>query len=109
MKNIQQKNADRVTIAQINVNSIRNKFDFLCEMIRGNIDILLITETKIDSSFPSAQFQIDGYTTPYRLDRDSNGGGILLYVRDNIPSKVYENTDFGNYYKESQMAHKLFL
>ena len=68
MKNIKQKNANRVTIAQINVNSIRNKFDFLCEMIRGNIDILLITETKIDSSFPSAQFQIDGYTTPYRLD-----------------------------------------
>ena len=74
LKNIKQKNANRVTIAQINVNSIRNKFDFLCEMIRGNIDILLITETKIDSSFSSAQFQIDGYTTPFRFDRDSNGG-----------------------------------
>ena len=96
MKNIKQKNANRVTIAQINVNSIRNKLDFLCEMIRGNIDILQITETKIDSSFPSAQFQIDGYTTPYRLDRDSNGGGILVYVREDIPSKVLENTGFGS-------------
>ena len=47
-------------------------------MVRDNVDILLITETKIDSSFPIAQFQIDGYTTPYRLDRDENGGGILL-------------------------------
>ena len=96
MKNIKQKDANRVTIAQISVNSIRNIFDFLCEMIRGNVDILLITETKIDSSFPSAQFEIDGYTTPYRLDRDSNVKGILLYVRDDIPSKVLENTDFGS-------------
>ena len=91
LKNIKNKNANRITIAQLNINSIRNKFDFLKEMVRDNVDILLITETKIDSSFPIAQFQIDGYTTPYRLDRDENGGGILLYVRDDIPSKTIEN------------------
>ena len=31
-------------------------------MIKDNIDILLISETKIDSSFPTVQFHIDGYT-----------------------------------------------
>ena len=41
---------------------------------------------KIDSSFPIAQFQI-GYTT-YRLDRNANSGGILLYIRDDIPSTL---------------------
>ena len=96
LKNIKNKNANRITIAQLNINSIRNKFDFLKEMVCDNVDILLITETKIDSSFPIAQFQIDGYTTPYRLDRDENGGGILLYVRDDIPSKTIENLDFGS-------------
>ena len=70
-------------------------------MVRDNIDILLITENKIDGSFPIAQFQTDRYllsiTTPYGLDRDSsNSGRMLLYVRDDIPSKVLENTDFGN-------------
>ena len=65
-------------------------------MVRDNVNILLITETKIDSSFPIAQFQIDGYTTPYRLDRDENGGGISLYVRDDIPSKTIKNLDFGS-------------
>ena len=96
MKNIKNKNANRIAIAQLNINSVRNKFDFLNEMVRDNVDILLITETKIDSSFPIAQFQIDGYTTPYRLDRDENGGGILLYLRDDIPSKTIENLDFGS-------------
>ena len=56
-------------------------------MLHNNLDILLISETKIDSSFPTAQFQIEGYTT-YRLDRNANGGGILLYIREDIPSTL---------------------
>ena len=56
-------------------------------MLHNNLDILLISETKIDSSFPTAQFQIEGYTA-YRLDRNANGGGILLYIRENMPSTL---------------------
>ena len=52
----------------------------------------MVSETKIDSSFPSAQFHLEGYTTPHRLDRNANGGGILLYIREDIPSKLL-NTD----------------
>ena len=39
-----------------------------------------------------AQFHLEGYATPYRLDRNANGGGILLYIREHIPSKLL-NTD----------------
>ena len=46
----------------------------------------MILETKIDESFPKAKFLIEGFSTSYRLDRDSNGGGTLLYVREDIPS-----------------------
>ena len=42
----------------------------------------MISKTKIDDTFPQ------GFSTPYRLDRDSNGGGILLYVMDDIPSNL---------------------
>ena len=85
---------NHITIAQININSLRNKFSFLCEAVGRNIDILLVTETKLDSSFLSAQFQMHGYTTPYRLDRNTNGGGLLLYLREDIPSKKIDNVDF---------------
>ena len=88
------KNMNGITIAQINIDSLRNKFSFLCEAVRGNIDILLVTETKLNSSFPSAQFQMQGYTTPYRLDRNANGGGLLFYVTEDIPSKKIDNVDF---------------
>ena len=52
------------------------------------MDILMIPETKIDASFPIGQFWLNSYSTPFRLDRNAHGGGILLYVREDIPSKL---------------------
>ena len=67
-----------VIISYININSIRNKFSGFSEMIGENVDILVIAETKIDSSFPTSQFLIDGFKSPYRLDVSGNSGGILV-------------------------------
>ena len=64
--------------------SIRNKFNVLESEASKHLDILLISEAKIDESFPSAQFLLDGFSRPYRLDRCANGGETLLYVRDDI-------------------------
>ena len=50
--------------------------------------MLLLSETKLDDSFPTAQFLLNDFCKPHRLDRSSNGGGILLYVRDDIPSQL---------------------
>ena len=94
LKSIRMKNINRVIIAQININSIRNKFEILSGLIKGNIDVLLITETKLDSSFPITQFLIEGFSPPYRLDRDSYGGGLLLYIREDIPSKAINGLGF---------------
>ena len=85
IENNRSKNPKRLIIALVNINSLRNKFDSLLEILQSNGAILLISETKIDSSFPTDQFNIEDYTT-YRLDRNSNGGGILLYAREDIPS-----------------------
>ena len=87
LNNVRQKNSSRPIIAQLNINSLRNKFDSFSQMVKDNVDILLISETKIDSSFPTAQFNINGFTT-YRRDRNINGGGIILYVREDIPSSL---------------------
>ena len=53
----------------------------------------MISETKLDSSFLVNQFLIDGFTPSYRLDRNANGGGIMLYVREDTPSKLLSNND----------------
>ena len=62
----------------------------LQEVIGNNFDVLLISETKLDASFPSIQFILDGFTPPYRLDRTQHGGGIMLFIREGIPSKLID-------------------
>ena len=48
---------------------------------------MIVGETKLDDSYPMSQFLIERFAEPFRLDRDKNGGGILVYVRDFIPCK----------------------
>ena len=50
----------------------------------------MISETKIDDRFPLGHFLIRGFNKPCRLDRDSLGGDILLYVREDIPTNLIE-------------------
>ena len=88
LKDIRIANLNRIVISHININSIRNKFEHLAEALMGNVDILMVTETKIDKSFPASQFIIPGFNSPYRFNRTKEGGGILVYKREDIPSKL---------------------
>ena len=79
-------------MSDFNVAVCEREFDFECMRLTNcmrlarseYVDILMLSETKLDSSFPSIQFLINGFSLPHRLDRNSKGGGILLYVRDKI-------------------------
>ena len=51
----------------------------------------MISGTKLDSSFPNGQFQIHGYSEPYRLDRNGNGGGILVFIHEEILTNCISN------------------
>ena len=82
------KCVNKLIIGNLNINSIRNKFDQLKDIIQDKVDVLVLTETKLDESFPTSQFLLPGFSKPYRFDRDKHGGGILLYVREDIPSKL---------------------
>ena len=62
----------------------------LSDQIKGNIDVLLVSETKTDDSFPIGNFLIDGFSTPYRLDWNLNGGGLMLFVIEDTPSNLVE-------------------
>ena len=90
LSSLRRKNLNRVILAQVNINSMWNKFDLLAEGIKGKVDVLMISETKIDATFLSRQFYVEEFIPPYRLDWHSHGWGILVYVRENIPSKLIE-------------------
>ena len=58
------------------------------------LDILITTETKLEDTFPVSQFHVDGFSKPYRLDWNRNVGGVIIYVREDIPSKNSQKTCF---------------
>ena len=43
----------------------------------------------VQYSLAPSQFLINGYTPPFRLNRDNNGGGIMLSFREDIPCKLF--------------------
>ena len=63
-------------------------FEMLTSLIANETDVLLLSETKLDETFPLEQFLISGFAKPLRLDRNSKGGGIMLFIRDNIPFRL---------------------
>ena len=77
---IRKGNFNRFALAHININSLRNKFDILVQQITNNVDILMISETKLDNSFPEGQLLIPGYSSPYGFDRNCRGGGIRTFL-----------------------------
>ena len=91
LKKVKINNAKNVIIATLNVNSLVSKFDELKVIGQGVFDILIINETKLNASFPVNQFCINYFSTPYRLDRNRNGGGIIIYLREDMTSKMLTN------------------
>ena len=87
LKTLRLNNPKNLIFSYLNINLIGNKMGSLREVVMENVDILAIAETKIDESFPTAQFLLLGYHSPYRLDKSSKTGGILVYVKASIPSR----------------------
>ena len=71
----------------MNISLLRNKFDQLKILVQNKIDNLVITESKLDDTFPDSQFHIPGYEVPFRKDRNKLGRIIIVFVRDDIPCK----------------------
>ena len=67
LKNLRTKNQDCISITHLNINSIRNKFEMILDQVIGNIDILVVSETKIDNY----------------------GSGLFFYARKDIPPRLW--------------------
>ena len=85
--NYRIKNAKNCIIGYLNVNSTRNKFDGIeCILSEGLVDIFAISESKLDESFPLSQFSLTDFSN-HRKDRNRHGGGLMIYVRSDIPHR----------------------
>ena len=49
-------NVSTLIFVPLNINSTKKKFELLKDQIKGNIDILMVSKTKNDGTFPHSQF-----------------------------------------------------
>ena len=91
---LRQKFTKNLFFGHLNVNSVRNKFEALQFLIKDKFDVVfLVSESKLDLSFPGNQFKIPGYRI-FRQDRDKYGGGLMFYINQSIPCKKIETFQF---------------
>ena len=89
----------QITIAHININSItaENKKDELEQFIAMNdIQLLALTETKLDNTIAESQYTIDDFHPPITKHRTRHGGGVALYVHKSLPVQKLSNIETGD-------------
>ena len=61
------------------MNSYRNEFELLSEQVNGIIDVLMISETKVDDNFPTADFVVDSFNAECHAARATKGERFMLF------------------------------
>ena len=72
-----------------NMNNINLRNKVILKEIVGCLrpDYLVISEMKLDDSFPSAQFNLPNYEIRATSDRNKNGGGLIEFVKKGLICK----------------------
>ena len=110
---LQQLQEDRLKhrknrlIGYLNINSLRNKITDLRVIMKTlPLDYLILSETKIDKSFPTSQLYVESYEIRARRDRDKFGGGLIEFVRRGLICK--RSRDYEPKYSECLCSELTF-
>ena len=87
LKELRKLHPRKFLVTHLNINSLKSKFDEMYELLNEKlVDLLFISETKLDSSYHDNLFEVQGYKLE-RRDRDLHGGGIAAFIRSDIPAR----------------------
>ena len=89
-------NKDNMIISHVNINSITspNRLQELNQFIVTNkIDIIALTETKLDNTINPSLYHLDDFHAPFTNHRNRHGGGTALYAHSSLPIKRRHNLE----------------
>ena len=90
LKKLRVRNPNKIIIGSLNINSLPNEFQQLKDIVMLYIDILILTEIRLVDTFPAVQFLVSGFSKPCKLGRNRNGEGVLIYIHENIQTKLLD-------------------
>ena len=86
---IRKNEINRLIFANNNINIIRNKFDMLASKFKGNTDVIMISEIKLDDTFTVDQLVLEGFSKPYQNWLQQKCGWHLVLCSWKHTSKAY--------------------
>jgi len=88
-----QQNVKDLRILTVNINGCRKKeLDIAHLLLEHSPDVLIGNETKLDDTIPTSNMFTDHYNV-YRKDRKIGGGGVMIAIKNSIPSAVLNDLD----------------
>ena len=91
---LRKKSPLNIICAYLNINSYRYKYEHIIELLQRNrVDILFLSETKLDDSFLDSLFNVDIFSL-YRSDRNQHRGGLLAYMRSDLAGNRNTQVEF---------------
>ena len=90
------KHTNKFLVAHVNINILKSKFMEIYELLNDKIvDLLFISETKLDGSFRDFIFDVPGYKLEQK-DRNLHGGGVAAFIRSDIPARRRKDLESQN-------------
>ena len=87
---MRKRNGLKITF--LNIVSLRKYRIELEVLLHDNdIDIIGLSETRLGKTISDTSVSIEGYRM-YHNDRDINGGGVAIYIKDSVPEPVLKIT-----------------
>ena len=104
------RNLNEIIVGQLNIDSIRNRFDFPASPGKENIDMHMVLKTKFVKSLPVRQFLMNGYSASFRFEMMMEMGEVL-HIRQDIPPKLLSmnqdiNRDIEGFFIEIDLLNK---
>lgn len=82
------KSKNGLKIAHLNIWSLRRKIDQVTVLLHDRpFDMFALSETYLTCNVDDSELSVDGYTF-YRRDRGSRGGGVALYVANDLTHEL---------------------
>ena len=85
LREIGVNNLKRIFFAHLNINFLRNKSELLFDQVKEMVDVLFIPETKLENSFSVVNLRM---CPLFWLDRNQFGAGFVVFIREDISSKL---------------------
>ena len=115
------KNSKSLSIVHLNArslyptNAVNRSFKideiYSCFCIGHKFDIICISETWLSGNISNDDISLPGYSI-FRNDRSSIGGGVAMYVNDQLPSKPklnLQHQDIESIWIETEISKKKIL